>query len=273
MSYRRYAKRFLFFSAGYVLIIIILSLFAPYLAPYDPLAIDGLNTLAPPSSEHPMGTDEFGRDILSRIMHGGTPSLIVAAGATSLSVVLGTTLGITAGYFGGLLGQVIMRLVDTLLTFPPILLAMVIVGFLQTGIIPLIITIGLLYATTFARLSYATTLQVKQSEYLVAAAAIGAGHFRRITVHVLPNIASALIVQASLTVAAVILLESGLSFLGLGIVPPTPSWGIMVGAARAYMFQSPTYVLFPSLVVATMVLAVNALGDALRDVLDPRSRM
>lgn len=269
---RRYAKRILVVSGGYVLLVIVMSLLAPLIAPYDPLEINGLNTLAPPSLQNLFGTDEFGRDILSRLLYGGQPSLLVAAGATILSILLGTTLGLIAGYFGGMLEQVIMRLVDTLLTFPPILLAMVVVGFLQTGVIPLIITIGILYATTFARLAYATTLQVKQNEYVIAAGALGASHFRRIRVCILPNIASALIVQASLTIAAVILLESGLSFLGLGIVPPAPSWGLMVGAARGYMFQAPTYVLFPSLIVATMVLAVNAFGDALRDVLDPRSR-
>ena len=147
---RRYAKRILVVSGGYVLLVIVMSLLAPVIAPYDPLEINGLNTLAPPSLLNLFGTDEFGRDILSRLLYGGQPSLLVATGATILSILLGTTLGLIAGYFGGVLEQVIMRLVDTLLTFPPILLAMVVVGFLQTGVIPLIITIGILYATTLA---------------------------------------------------------------------------------------------------------------------------
>ena len=272
MGNRRHARRVLVLSAGYVLLVVLLSLLAPYVTSYDPLVIDGSNTLAPPSLQHLFGTDEFGRDILTRLLYGGQPSIIVAVGATTLSLVLGVPLGLIAGYFTGWTEQLIMRFNDTLLTFPPILLAMVVVGFLKTGIVPLIITIGVLYASTFARLAYATTLQVKQNEYLLAAQAIGAGHLHRIRYCILPNITSALIVQVSLTVAAVILLESGLSFLGLGIVPPTPSWGLMIGAARSYMFQSPTYVIFPALVVATVVLAVNTFGDALRDVLDPRSR-
>lgn len=272
MGNRRYAKKVLYFSAGYVLLVIVLSLLAPYISLYDPLAIDGMNTLKPPSLQHLFGTDEFGRDVLTRMLYGGQPSLIVAVGATTLSMVLGVSLGLIAGYFGGWLEQIIMRLIDTLLTFPPILLAMMVVGFLKTGIVPLIITIGIVYASTFARLVYATTLQVKQNEYMLAAACIGASHLRRIIYYILPNISSTLIVQASLTIAAVILLESGLSFLGLGIVPPTPSWGLTIGAARAYMFQAPTYVILPALVVATIVLAVNVFGDALRDVLDPRSR-
>lgn len=267
---RNTAKTTLLISGAYILVLIVLALLASVLAPYDPLEVDGLNVLAPPSSEHFLGTDEFGRDVLSRLLFGAQPSLIVAAGATLLSLAIGVTLGVIAGYSGGIVEQVIMRLVDTLLTFPPILLAMVVVGFLGAGVTNLIIVIGILYSTTFARLTYATTLQVKENEYVLAAVALGAGHVRMIRYHILPNIMAIIIVQASLTIAAVILLESGLSFLGLGVVPPTASWGLMVGAARGYMFQSPWYVLFPSLVVAFTVLAVNTFGDALRDVLDPQ---
>ena len=240
------------------------------IAPYDPLALDGQNVLAPASTLHLLGTDEFGRDILSRLLYGAQPSLVVAAGATALSLSIGVFFGVIAGYAGGTVEQIIMRLVDTLLTFPPILLAMVVVGFLGAGVTNLIIVIGILYSTTFARLTYASSLQVKENEYILSAVAVGAGHVRLIRYHILPNIMALIIVQSSLTVAAVILLESGLSFLGLGVMPPTSSWGLMVGAARGYMYQSPTYVLFPSLVVALTVFAVNAFGDALRDVLDPQ---
>lgn len=264
------AKTTLLISGIYILMIALLALLASVLAPHDPLEVDGLNVLAPPSSQHLLGTDEFGRDILSRLLYGAQPSLIVAAGAMLLSLVIGVTFGVIAGYSSGIVEQIIMRMVDTLLTFPPILLAMVVVGFLGAGVTNLIIVIGILYSTTFARLTYASALQVKENEYVLAAAALGASHFRLIRFHILPNIMAVVIVQSSLTVAAVILLESGLSFLGLGVVPPTPSWGLMVGAARGYMFQSPWYVIFPSLVVALTVLAVNTFGDALRDFLDPQ---
>lgn len=264
------AKTTLLISGIYILMIALLALLASVLAPHDPLEVDGLNVLAPPSSQHLLGTDEFGRDILSRLLYGAQPSLIVAAGAMLLSLVIGVTFGVIAGYSSGIVEQIIMRMVDTLLTFPPILLAMVVVGFLGAGVTNLIIVIGILYSTTFARLTYASALQVKENEYVLAAAALGASRFRLIRFHILPNIMAVVIVQSSLTVAAVILLESGLSFLGLGVVPPTPSWGLMVGAARGYMFQSPWYVIFPSLVVALTVLAVNTFGDALRDFLDPQ---
>lgn len=264
------AHTILLISGAYIVVVILLAFTAAGIAPYDPLAVDGQNVLAAPSAMHLLGTDEFGRDILTRLLYGAQPSLIVAAGATTVSLVVGVSLGVVAGYAGGIVEQFIMRLVDTLLTFPPILLAMVVVGFLGAGVSNLIIVIGILYSTTFARLTYASTLQVKENEYVLASIALGASHIRLIRYHILPNIVAIIIVQASLTVAAVILLESGLSFLGLGVVPPTPSWGLMVAAARGYMFHAPWYVLFPSLVVALTVLAVNTFGDSLRDVLDPQ---
>jgi peptide/nickel transport system permease protein len=267
---RRYF--WLLLSGSIILIIILAGILAPFLAPHDPLAIDPLHVLQPSSPQNPLGTDEFGRDVLSRLLYGARPSLIVAAGATTLAMLLGVFFGVIAGYFRGWIEQIIMRLVDALLCFPPILLAMVVVGLLGPGVTNLIIIIGILYSTTFARLSYASTLQVKAMEYVTVAIAIGVGNQRVIWRHILPNILSPLIVLATLTAAATILLESGLSFLGLGVVPPTPSWGLIIGAARGYMYQSPLYVLWPSLLVAGTVLAINAFGDTLRDFLDPRLR-
>jgi peptide/nickel transport system permease protein len=257
-------------SGSVVLLVIILGILAPLLAPHDPLVINAQHVLKRPDSQYLLGTDEYGRDILSRLMYGARPSLTVAAGSTILAFVIGTTAGIVAAYSGGWLEQIIMRLNDTLLSFPPILLAMVVVGFMGAGVTNLIIVIGILYSPTFARLAYASTLQVKGMVYFLAARAIGVTPVRLIISHIVPNIAAILIVQASLTVAASILLESGLSFLGLGVIPPTPSWGLMIGAARNYMYQSPLYVVWPSVVIALTVLAVNTFGDALRDVLDPR---
>ncbi|WP_119071109.1 ABC transporter permease [Aggregatilinea lenta] len=270
MSPHKVRLLWLIASGVVVLTIIILALLAPVLAPHDPLEINYQEVLKPSSSHYLLGTDEFGRDIFSRLLYGARPSLEVAGVATVVALVFGSITGVTAGYFGGWVEQVLMRLVDTLLCFPPILLAMVIVGFMGGGVTNLIVVIGILYSTSFARLAYSATLQVKEMEYMTAARAIGASSVRIIGQYVFPNILTVLIVQASLTVAASILLESGLSFLGLGVVPPTASWGLMIGAARGYMYQAPTYVLWPSLVIAVTVLAVNTFGDALRDVLDPR---
>ncbi len=272
MSPRKQRLLWLGISGGIVVIVIVMGVLAPILAPYDPVEINHQHVLEPASRNNLLGTDEFGRDILSRLMYGARPSLTVAAGAATLASVMGTAVGVFAGYSGGWTEQIVMRLVDTLLSFPPILLAMVVVGFWGAGVTNLIVVIGTLYSPTFARLAYASTLQVKSLDYILSAHAIGASSPHIVAFYVLPNIAAVLIVQASLTVAASILLESGLSFLGLGVVPPTPSWGLMIGAARSYMYQAPTYVLWPSLVIAVTVLAVNTFGDVLRDVLDPRLR-
>jgi peptide/nickel transport system permease protein len=180
--------------------------------------------------------------------------------------------GMVAGFFRGLLDQVIMRSLDTLLSFPPILLAMMVVGFLGPGVRNLVIVIGVLFVPTFARLAYAETLRVKQLEYVSAALALGATSPRMLMQHIFPNITAPLIVQFSLAMAAAILLESGLSFLGLGVVPPESSWGLMIAGARNYMAQAPNYVLWPALVIAATILAINTAGDALRDLLDPRLR-
>ncbi len=267
---RRYRR--LVISGAVALVVLLIASLAPVLAPHDPLAIDPSRVLQGPQPGFPLGTDEFGRDILSRLLYGARPSLLVAAGATLMALLLGTLLGVMAGYARGWSEQFLMRLVDVLLCFPPILLAMAIVGLLGPGVPNLILIIGVLSAPAFARLAFASTIQVTGMEFMEAARAVGTTPSRRITRYVLPNIHSPLIVQASLTAAAAILLESGLSFLGLGVVPPTPSWGLMIGAARGYMFQAPLYVLWPSLCIGITVLAINTFGDALRDALDPRLR-
>lgn len=271
---RRKIQRYfwLIVSGSIILAIVLVAIFAPVLAQYDPLKIEPLHVLQPPSSQNLLGTDEFGRDVLSRLIYGAQPSLIVAVGATTLAMMIGVFLGVIAGFFRGWIEQILMRLVDALLCFPPILLAMVVVGLLGPGVTNLVIVIGILYSTTFARLAYASTMQVRAMEYVTVAIAVGVGNRGLIWRHILPNILSPLIVQASLTAAATILLESGLSFLGLGVVPPTPSWGLIIGAARNYMYQSPLYVLWPSLLIAGIVLAINTFGDTLRDFLDPRLR-
>lgn len=252
--------------------ILLLALAGPWIAPQDPFAIQPQAVLQPPSLGHWLGTDEFGRDILSRLLIGIRPTLLVALGATAIAALGGTSLGIAGAYGRPWLGAAIMRLIDIMLSFPPILLALLAVGFWKGGVSSLVVVIGILYIPHFARVAQAATLQVIRQEFIEAEHAMGAGPGRVVMTAILPNILSPLVVQATLTLAAAILLESGLSFLGLGIVPPEPSWGQMIGTARGYLGQSPLYVLWPSACLALTVLAINIIGDALRDHLDPRLR-
>ena len=240
------------------------------LAPYDPYALDHLATLQGMSAAHPLGTDEFGRDILSRLIIGIRPTATVAFGATALAAAGGVLLGLVAGALGRAAEFVIMRLCDVLLGFPPILLALLAVGFWKSGVASLTVVIGLLYVPHFARITHSAALQVTGQEFVEAERAMGAGTGRILFRVVLPNILSPIVIQATLTIGAAILLESGLSFLGLGIVPPEPSWGQMIGAARGYLARAPMYTIWPSLCLAVTVLAINLIGDALRDLLDPR---
>lgn len=255
-----------------LLLTVIVSIIAPLISPKDPLVMNTKAILAPPSVENPLGTDPFGRDILSRLLYGARPSLITAFLATALAALLGVFFGVIAGNARGWAELIIMRTIDVVMIFPPILLAMVVVGFLGGGVRNLILVIGVLYAPSFARLAYSSTLQVEGMEFMNAAKVIGVPKSRIIRVYILPNILSPIIVQASLTLAAAILLESGLSFLGLGVIPPEPSWGLMIGDARGYLFNDPLYIIWPSLFIAGTILNINILGDTLRDVLDPRLR-
>lgn len=257
---------------GVLALILLTALFGPWLAPQDAYAIDPSAVLQSPSAKHLLGTDEFGRDLLSRLLIGIRPTMLVAVGATAIAAAGGTLLGIFAAYGPTWLGNVIMRGVDVMLSFPPILLALLAVGFWKSGVTSLIIVIGVLYIPHFVRVAHASTLQVVRQEFIEAEHAMGAAYGRVVMTGILPNILSPLVVQATLTLAAAILLESGLSFLGLGIVPPEPSWGQMIGTARGYLNQNPLYVLWPSACLALTVLAINIIGDALRDHLDPRLR-
>jgi peptide/nickel transport system permease protein len=269
---RMRASRRLMIAAAVFVLMVVAAVIGPTVAPHDPLEINPRLTLRTFAPGYLLGTDEFGRDLLSRIIYGARPTLTVAIGATTIALVLGTLFGMVAGYFRGLLDQIIMRSLDTLLSFPPILLAMMVVGFLGPGVRNLVIVIGVLFVPAFARLAYAETLRIKELEYVSAARALGATSPRMLMQHILPNITAPLIVQFSLAMAAAILLESGLSFLGLGVVPPESSWGLMIAGARNYMAQAPNYVLWPALVIAATILAINTAGDALRDLLDPRLR-
>ncbi|CAH1694624.1 Peptide/nickel transport system permease protein [Hyphomicrobiales bacterium] len=262
------------FAASFAILtaVVFVAIFGAWLAPQNPYAINPLAVNQGSSAEHWLGTDEFGRDLLSRLLIGVRPTMLVAIGATAIAGFFGTLLGIAGAYGRPSLSFIIMRGVDIMLSFPPILLALLAVGFWESGVFSLAVVIGVLYIPHFARVAHAATLQVTRQEFMEAEHAMGASVRRVVGVAILPNILSPLVVQATLTVAAAILLESGLSFLGLGIVPPEPSWGQMIGTARGYLSQHPMYAIWPSLLLALTVLAINVMGDRLRDDLDPRLR-
>jgi peptide/nickel transport system permease protein len=255
-----------------IVLLMLVALFANVLAPQDPLDIDSQARLQGPSSEHWFGTDEAGRDLFSRIIVGSRTSMTVALVSVAIATVIGVTFGVIGGYFGGIWETVTMRSVDVLLVFPPILLAIAVVAFLGSSVVNLIGVIALLYMTRFARVSFASVVEVRQREYVQAAKVIGVSSLRTMTRHILPNTLSPIFVQVSLSFGFAILIESGLSFLGLGTPPPQPSWGNMIGAGRGYLEQNAWYVFWPSLAISIAILAFNTLGDGLRDSLDPRLR-
>jgi peptide/nickel transport system permease protein len=257
-----------------VALLVILAIIGPAIVPHDPLRTNSANMLSGPTSEHWFGTDDRGRDLLSRVIVGTRTSMIVAIASVFLATVIGVAFGLVGGYFTGIWEFVTMRTVDVLLTFPPILLAIVVVAFLGPSMINLIGVIAVLYMTRFARIAHGSVVQVKRREYVEGARVVGAGNTRILLRYILPNITAPIFVQVSLTVGFAILLESGLSFLGLGTPPPAPSWGNMISAARSvsYMQDNPSFIIWPSVMISIAILAFNTLGDGLRDSLDPRLR-
>ncbi|MBY3134528.1 ABC transporter permease [Rhizobium leguminosarum] len=255
-----------------VTVVLGIALAGPLLAPHDPLAINQNAVNQGSSTQYLLGTDEFGRDILSRLLVGIRPTMMVAVISTIIATIGGTACGIVGAYSRPVLAFFVMRGVDIMLSFPAILLALLAVGFWRSGVVSLSVVIGIIFIPQFARVAQSATLQVIRQEFVEAEHAMGARYLRVVLRAILPNILSPMVVQATLTIAAAILLESGLSFLGLGIVPPEPSWGQMIGTARGYLSQNPMYVVWPSVCLALTVLAINVLGDALRDHLDPRLR-
>jgi peptide/nickel transport system permease protein len=259
-------------GGGIILLLLLVALLAPIVAPYDPLAPDPSRSLAPPSPGHPLGNDEFGRDVLSRLIYGARISMTVSIGSVALALAAGAAAGLVSGYYGGLADWVMMRAADVILSIPPVLLAIGVVAILGPSMPNLILTIAVVYAPRFARVAYATTRAVRSLDYIQATLAVGARERYVLWRAVLPAILAPLIVQASLALGAAMLLESGLSFIGLGARPPTPSWGSMVSSARAVMERIPLLVVWPSAALAIAILAFNVLGDGVRDALDPRSR-
>jgi peptide/nickel transport system permease protein len=253
-------------------LVIFAAIFAPLIAPYDPVEQDILSLLQGPTREHPLGTDELGRDTLSRVIYGSRVSLMVGIIAVGISLFIGTALGLIAGYGRGLIDTVIMQVMDGLLAFPALVLALAITAMLGPSLNNAMIAIGITGIPAFARLVRGQVLALRDLEYVQAARALGASHNQIVMKHILPNTTAPIIVQASIAIPAAILAEAGLSFLGLGIQPPTPSWGAMLNTARGYIQMTPWLAIVPGVAIFITVLAFNFLGDALRDTLDPRLR-
>lgn len=254
-----------------VLVLLVLAaLLAPVLVPHDPLSADLARMLSSPSRVHPLGTDELGRDILSRILHGARISLTLGFVAVGIALAIGVPLGAIGAYRGGWTDLAVMRFVDILLSFPPILLAISVVVVLGPSLYNAMIAIGIAQMPVYARLVRSVVLSLKEREYVEAARALGASDARIVFAHILPNCLSPLIVQSTLQVASAILSAAALGFLGLGAQPPIPEWGAMLSKARLYLRVAPNLSIFPGLAILVTTLAFNLLGDGLRDALDPR---
>ncbi|MDH4224792.1 MAG: ABC transporter permease [Deltaproteobacteria bacterium] len=251
---------------------VIPALLAPWLAPHDPLEVDLKGALEPLGGGYPLGRDDQGADILSRLLYGARISLLVGVGSVAVSAVLGVALGMISGYLGGWVDMLIMRLVDVFMAFPGLLLAIALVAVLGPGLSNVVLALTALGWTGFARLARGQVLGVMEKDYIRAARGLGVGPLRLMGRHILPNIMAPVVVQASFAVASAILAEASLSFLGLGAPPGTPSWGAMLAEGRHVLWEAPLVSLFPGLAIMGVVLGFNLLGDALNDYLDPKRR-
>ena len=260
------------FGATVMVLAVLVALAAPVIAPYDPLAQDLGNTLAPPGRTHFLGTDNVGRDVLSRVIWGTRISLLAGLVSVVLAVLAGSLLGVLAGYSGGRVDGLVMRVMDAVLSFPPLVLALALGAVLGAGLTGVLLALGVVYTPTFARLMRGQVLTITARDYVDAARALGAPAWRIAARHVVPNAINPIIVQASLSVAFAILAEASLSFLGLGIQPPEASWGSMINAGRGYLQQAPWIVFGPGAALFVTVVGLNFVGDAVRDALDPRVR-
>lgn len=255
---------------GIVILLVVTAVFAPYLAPKDPATQDLRARRSLPSAEYVLGADEFGRDILSRLIYGARVSLVVAVSSVGLGLLIGGFLGLIGAYFGGWIDQAVMRTMDIFLAFPYLLLAIIIVAALGAGLLNTIIAIAVWTTPSFARVTRSAVLQLKERDFVTAALSLGAKDARVMALHLLPNFGAAIVVYASLNMAYAILMESALSFLGLGVQPPTASWAGMIANGRNYVTSAPHIATIPGIAIALAVLGFNLFGDALRDVLDPR---
>lgn len=265
-------NRLVLFGTVIVLMIVLLAIGADLVAPYDPTEMKMADALKRPSAEHPFGTDRFGRDVLSRTIHGSRIALGVALSSITLAFAAGTLLGLVGGFVGGWPDLVIGRVMDVLFSFPTLILAIAIAAMLGPGLNNAALAIAVVYAPLFSRVARGPVIAERAKDHVVAAQGLGAGGLRLIFRHILPNVLAPLIVQASVSLAFAILIEASLSYLGLGTQPPDPSWGTMLNEGRTYLETAPWMSIFPGLAIMLAVLGFNLLGDGLRDVLDPQLR-
>ncbi len=270
--YRFRQNRLAVVGAAIILSYVVLALIAPVAAPHDPYAMSAEAMLAEPGRDYWLGADPFGRDIFSRLMHGARISLMVGAIAAGIALVAGTVMGVVAGYCGRWTDAVLSRIMDMLFAFPDILLALVIMAILGPSTVNVMIAIGIVYTPIYARIARASTLSVKEADFVEAARSMGVRTIVIMSRHILPNIAAPLIIQTTLSFAFAILAEAALSFLGLGVEPDAPSWGIMLNEGKNWMEHAWWVAVFPGVAITLAVLSFNVLGDGLRDALDPKLR-
>ena len=269
--WRKLAKRKIsLVGLGIIIFYVFIALSAPWIAPHDPYNIQLDKSLTSPGSEFLFGTDDKGRDILSRVLYGSQLSLLVGVVAVTIGACIGVPVGLVAGYYGGWWDTVLMRIIDVLLAFPGMLLALAIVSALGPSLFNVMLAVGIFSIPTFARLVRGSTLAVKKLEYVDAIRALGAGDGRILFIHILPNVLSPIIVQGTLRLATAILTAAGLSFLGMGAQPPSAEWGAMLSSGRDFIFSAPYVAIFAGLAIAFLVIGFNLFGDGLRDALDQR---
>ena len=267
-----FGRKIVVFGFAVILVMVFTAIFASWLAPYNPYQQNLDNALLQPSRQHLLGTDSLGRDTLSRIIYGTRTSLIIGFAAIGVGALIGMILGLVGGYFGGITQTIIMRLVDALMSFPMILLALVIAALLGGGLRNIVLAIGISLVSVYARLMWAQVLSVKQTDYILAERSMGASNLRIMLRHIFPNSFPPIIVMVTLMIGSAILAEAGLSFLGVGVKPPTAAWGGMVSEGYRYILSSPILSFAPGIAIMLVVFAFNMVGDGLRDALDPRLR-
>ncbi|MCL2799338.1 MAG: ABC transporter permease [Endomicrobia bacterium] len=259
-----------FIGIVFIAIVVFIALFAPFIAPYDPASQDLSQRLAAPSKAHILGTDDLGRDVFSRMVYGARVSMAVGFFAAFLTVLIGTILGMVSGYFGGISDSVIMRFTDIMLCFPTFFLILLVIAFFEPNIYNVMIVIGLTSWTGLARIVRAEVLSIREREFVLASKMLAVGKLRLFFVHILPNVISPIIVYAAIAVGGAILTESGLSFLGLGVQPPMSSWGQILMQGKDYIYVAWWLSVFPGILILFTVLSFNLIGEALRDILDPK---
>ena len=267
-----HASRSAFLGGAIIVVLVVMTATVPLYSPYSPEAMDFMAPLSAPSSAHLLGTDNFGRDILTRVLYGYQISLAVALGSVSFGLLVGLSLGLLAGYFGGVLDNILMRPMDVLMAFPAIVLVVALTGFVGREISVMIMAVAVVYVPIFARVMRGSTLEVVNELFVEGARARGASHLRLMLRHILPNAIPPVLIQASILMGIAILLESALSFIGLGTQPPDPSLGLMLSEGRSFMQQAPWMVLVPGLAISLAVLGFNLLGNGLQDLLNPASK-